>query len=356
MTKVLIFNILLLILKEIKAVRLAVQSFLPHLVGRQVLLHADNHVAVHISSHLTTRLPFLITELRKLRYLFNVHDIRLRVCAIYTPFAANTWADILSLEMDDSDWAVNPCTFWYVDRLWGPRTIDRLVTMENSVVPRYTSRGQDPRTEAVVSLVVVRAAGRHVARGGQLVHPQVAAPAGRGHRALAVARCGHGARAGIRMARASLAAAAHRHGHPCAALPSPSCDMFYPGRRGVRIGPQRWSVTLFRLPFRRFSTHASASAGHAWSRRRGSADSARYDAPRAREARRAVARADTIYRRTYRNPRAWAATMRPILLRMLSGVGRILLRMLSGVDIAAGGLHVRYAKAVVDQGPRSPRR
>eukprot|EP00873_Tetraselmis_striata_P018608 jgi/Tetstr1/438872/TSEL_027381.t1 len=41
--------------------------------------------------------------------------------ADYAIVTANTWADILSLEMDDSDWAVNPCTFWtLVPRQWSP--------------------------------------------------------------------------------------------------------------------------------------------------------------------------------------------------------------------------------------------
>jgi hypothetical protein len=52
--------------KELKAVRLAVLSFLPHLVGRNILLHQDNHAVCYVLAGLTSRSPEMINELRRL--------------------------------------------------------------------------------------------------------------------------------------------------------------------------------------------------------------------------------------------------------------------------------------------------
>jgi hypothetical protein len=46
--------------KELKAVRLAVLSFLPLLRGRKVLMHEDNQAVVVVLSHLTSRSPAMM--------------------------------------------------------------------------------------------------------------------------------------------------------------------------------------------------------------------------------------------------------------------------------------------------------
>eukprot|EP00873_Tetraselmis_striata_P041951 jgi/Tetstr1/462215/TSEL_007278.t1 len=48
--------------KELKAIRLAVESFLPHLAGRRVLLHEDNQGACNV----LVVMPEMMAELRKL--------------------------------------------------------------------------------------------------------------------------------------------------------------------------------------------------------------------------------------------------------------------------------------------------
>eukprot|EP00873_Tetraselmis_striata_P026276 jgi/Tetstr1/446540/TSEL_034065.t1 len=63
--------------KELKAVRLAVESFLPHLAGRNVLLHEDNQTVCHVLSGLTSRSPEMMAELRRLWCLLDSHGIHL---------------------------------------------------------------------------------------------------------------------------------------------------------------------------------------------------------------------------------------------------------------------------------------
>eukprot|EP00873_Tetraselmis_striata_P033083 jgi/Tetstr1/453347/TSEL_040338.t1 len=52
--------------KELKAIRLAVESILPHLAGRRVLLHEDNQAVCSVLAGLTSRSPAMMAELRKL--------------------------------------------------------------------------------------------------------------------------------------------------------------------------------------------------------------------------------------------------------------------------------------------------
>eukprot|EP00873_Tetraselmis_striata_P017437 jgi/Tetstr1/437701/TSEL_026356.t1 len=105
--------------KELRAVRHAVESFLPQLRGRRVLLHEDNTAVVAALTNLTSRSPVMMEELRKLWHLLDIHDISIR--PRYIQSAANVWADRLSRELDDSDWQLNPRIFAYLQRLWGRR-------------------------------------------------------------------------------------------------------------------------------------------------------------------------------------------------------------------------------------------
>jgi hypothetical protein len=51
---------------------------------------------------LTTRSPVMMTELRRLWYMLDTSDIRIR--PRYIRSAANIWANTLSLELDVEDW------------------------------------------------------------------------------------------------------------------------------------------------------------------------------------------------------------------------------------------------------------
>eukprot|EP00873_Tetraselmis_striata_P017362 jgi/Tetstr1/437626/TSEL_026293.t1 len=103
--------------KELRAVRHAVESFLPQLRGRHVLLHEDNTAVVAALANITSRSPVMMEELRKLWHLLDIHDISIR--PRYIPYAANVWADRLSRELDGSDKQLNPRIFAYLQRLWG---------------------------------------------------------------------------------------------------------------------------------------------------------------------------------------------------------------------------------------------
>jgi len=66
----------------LKAVRCAIQSFLPELKGKRLLLHEDNQSVIGVLTHLTTKSPFMMCELRKLFLLIDTYDIKIRTLYI----------------------------------------------------------------------------------------------------------------------------------------------------------------------------------------------------------------------------------------------------------------------------------
>ena len=67
-----------------------------------MLLHEDNESVVGVLTHLTSRSPAMMSELRKLFLLTDENVIRIRTQYIWS--AANIWTDKLSKETDTSDW------------------------------------------------------------------------------------------------------------------------------------------------------------------------------------------------------------------------------------------------------------
>jgi hypothetical protein len=128
---------------ELRAVRLAIESFLPQLRERNVLIHEDKAVVVATTlTKLTTRSSVMVTELRRLWHLLDVNDIRIR--PKYIRFAANIWAGSLSPKLNCDDWQLDMRIFSYLHAEWGPRSIDRFASMENTQVPRFNAKWRDP--------------------------------------------------------------------------------------------------------------------------------------------------------------------------------------------------------------------
>lgn len=137
--------------KELKAVRLCIESFLPHCCGRTVLLHEDNQSVVSVLTHLTSRSPAMMTELRKLWWLLDHHDIQLRVR--YIRSAANVWADRLSRELASSDdFMLHPQEFRSLQHILRACTVDRFASSEDRLLDRYYSRFRDPGSRGLDAL------------------------------------------------------------------------------------------------------------------------------------------------------------------------------------------------------------
>ncbi len=58
--------------------RCVIQSFLPELKGWRLLLHEDNQSVIGVLTHLTSKSPAMVCELRKLFLLIDKYDIKIR--------------------------------------------------------------------------------------------------------------------------------------------------------------------------------------------------------------------------------------------------------------------------------------
>lgn len=227
--------------KELKAVRYAVESFLPQLQGRHVRLHEDNQAVVSVLTHLTTRSSKMMSELRKLWELLDNNDVTLH--PRYIRSAANVWADRLSRERDHADWQFNPRHFSYFDKIWGKHTIDRFASMENALLPRYNSRWRDPRTSGVDCLRLSDDDWRQEMNWcnppWELLDDLVAKLSQSGASATVVAPHWVSADWHQRLLDISDEVVVY----------PPAKDLFFPGRLGSRapLGTPGWSVTVARV-------------------------------------------------------------------------------------------------------------
>ena len=80
------------------------------------------------------------------------HQIRLE--PEWIPRGLNERADYLSRIIDYDDWQLNPLVFSKLDNAWGPHTVDRFASFQNSQVPRFNSRCWNPGSEAVDAFTV----------------------------------------------------------------------------------------------------------------------------------------------------------------------------------------------------------
>jgi hypothetical protein len=136
--------------KELKAVRCTIKACFPEIKGNRLLLHEDNQSMIGVLTHLISKFPTMMCELRKLFLLTDTYDIK--IWTKYIRSAANVLADNLSRVTDNSDWQLAPRKFRHFIRNWSTHTIDQIASSTNKQVPRYNSKWRDGKAEAVDSL------------------------------------------------------------------------------------------------------------------------------------------------------------------------------------------------------------
>ncbi len=70
---------------------------------------------VGVLTHLTSRSPTMMSEMRNFFLLTDEHDISIRTR--YIRIAVNVWANRLSRETDNSDWQLATRVFRYYDKI-----------------------------------------------------------------------------------------------------------------------------------------------------------------------------------------------------------------------------------------------
>ena len=126
-------------LKELVAVRLGVQRFLPQLAGRRVLLREDNMAVVWILTNFVSRSPALMSELRKLWYVLDEYDIQLR--PLYIRSAMNVIADYASRLAFSGDYVISLSRLRSIEAMWGRCTVDAFASPATALLPRYWTPG-----------------------------------------------------------------------------------------------------------------------------------------------------------------------------------------------------------------------
>jgi len=61
--------------KEFIALRCTIQSFLPELKGKRLLLHEDNQSVIGVLTHITSESPTMMCEQRKLFLPIDTYDL-----------------------------------------------------------------------------------------------------------------------------------------------------------------------------------------------------------------------------------------------------------------------------------------
>jgi hypothetical protein len=231
-------------LKELKAVRFTVDTFLGQLSGKRVLLWEDNQAVIHILTGLTSRSPALMTELRKLWWLLDVNDIQLR--AKYIRSAANVWADRLSRDRDSSDWMFNPRLCREIHHSWSACSVDQFASANNKQLPRFNSYMHDPQSEAVDAMAQSDAAWRAERNWcnppWHMLGEVAAKLRNSGAPAIVVAPSWHSETWYQQLLALSSRVRSF----------APQEDLFFPASQGNRghVGRPAWAVTVFDVPER----------------------------------------------------------------------------------------------------------
>ena len=104
---------------------------------KSVKLFSDNKgvVAITRKGSMNTALHDMSLEIYKLCKARNIElDVQ------WVPREQNTKADTLSREIDFDDWGVSMLFFQFIDRIWGPHTVDRFADNCNTKIDKFNSK------------------------------------------------------------------------------------------------------------------------------------------------------------------------------------------------------------------------
>jgi len=135
---------------ELRAARLALQSFAGDLSHCEILLRLDNTTAVAYVNKMGGILSRSLHE--ESRRLWQWCERRsIRVFASYIPSALNSAADKASRNIDpDTEWSLNPAAFQRISHAFGTPIINLFASAENakcvSVFPGFRHLQHTPQT------------------------------------------------------------------------------------------------------------------------------------------------------------------------------------------------------------------
>lgn len=133
--------------REMMAVLLALKSFRSQVHNKVVQLLSDNISTVAYINYQggsSVRLTQLATAIWA-----ELIDNKVSLVAKHIAGSQNVHSDFLSRLESHSDWKMNTGLFQYLDRVWGPHTIDRCASFLTKQIPCYNSLFYDPFTSGI---------------------------------------------------------------------------------------------------------------------------------------------------------------------------------------------------------------
>jgi hypothetical protein len=132
--------------RELESVYRIVNSFVPKLQGKKVLLNTDNKNVCSVLKN-GSKKPHLHDIALKVDKLCTDKQISLQ--ARWLPRKHNADADFLSRCMDSDDWSVVDWVFKLLDEKWGKHTFDRFACHYNTKCKDFNSRYWCPGTAGI---------------------------------------------------------------------------------------------------------------------------------------------------------------------------------------------------------------
>ncbi|XP_072039448.1 uncharacterized protein [Amphiura filiformis] len=135
--------------REMMAILLALKSF-KNLDKKTVQMCTDNIAAAAYINYLGGSSKQLC-QLAKAIWL-EAYEREMTLQAKYLPGPQNVTADALSRLPNKYEWQLHPGLFGFIDKLWGPHTVDRFATLANAQLPVFNSRFAEPLTSGIDAL------------------------------------------------------------------------------------------------------------------------------------------------------------------------------------------------------------
>ena len=127
--------------REVKAIELSILSFARLLKHCTVSFYTDNQNAVTIV-HKGSKVPELQSLALSIYDCCRKNDITIFVNWI--PREQNEQADMLSRIVDIDDWRISDEFFTFLNDLWGPFSVDRFASFENTKLQKFNSLYWNP--------------------------------------------------------------------------------------------------------------------------------------------------------------------------------------------------------------------
>ena len=136
--------------REISAVLLSLQSFLPALKNQKVQILTDNITTcafINFQGGQSVQLDSVARQIWQL-----VVNNNIQISSKYIRGQENKIPDALSRLDSPYNWRCHPGLFQYLDCIWGPHEIDRFACKRSALLPQYNSLYLDTNTSGIDAL------------------------------------------------------------------------------------------------------------------------------------------------------------------------------------------------------------